>query len=410
MDDVSSSARARPGRWRPRCWRAPAPACASSIARRFPATSCAATRSTRARSPCFDVSVSPRSSLAAGAIEGMLVTGQSGDGCVAVEGRYPRGLAGRSVSRRDLDWALLQEAIAAGARFEPGVAVREAVFSDQRNGRVVVGRDDRRERPRASVRRQRRDCGRRPAIARWHSVWACRAIPRGRAGGRSAPTSCRRATGRRWARCTSGGDGTSASRRFPAVSSTSASFSRPAPATPIFEIPRRPFDACWPPTRCFAIGLPALASRVRRSCSARLAVDATGRSCDGLLLAGDAAGFIDPMTGDGLRFAIRGGELAALAALRALEHGWSGVHLALAAARRREFAAKWRFNRALRSLVGSPVAVRAAAQGARIAPGILHAMVRYAGDCGLAEAAAPVEEPADEAREESCSAAHARRV
>ena len=31
----------------------------------------------------------------------------------------------------------------------------------------------------------------------------------------------------------------------------------------------------------------------------------------GLLLAGDAAGFIDPMTGDGLRFAVRGGELAA---------------------------------------------------------------------------------------------------
>jgi hypothetical protein len=47
-----------------------------------------------------------------------------------------------------------------------------------------------------------------------------------------------------------------------------------------------------------------------------LAVDATGARLDGLLLAGDAAGFIDPMTGDGLRFAVRGGELAAAAAMR----------------------------------------------------------------------------------------------
>src|SRR5262249_53196745 len=34
-----------------------------------------------------------------------------------------------------------------------------------------------------------------------------------------------------------------------------------------------------------------------------LAVDAAGAGMSGLLLAGDAAGFIDPMTGDGLRFA-----------------------------------------------------------------------------------------------------------
>ena len=37
-----------------------------------------------------------------------------------------------------------------------------------------------------------------------------------------------------------------------------------------------------------------------------LAVDAVAAEMPGLLLAGDAAGFIDPMTGDGLRFAFRG--------------------------------------------------------------------------------------------------------
>ena len=42
-----------------------------------------------------------------------------------------------------------------------------------------------------------------------------------------------------------------------------------------------------------------------------LAVDAAAAGVPGLLLAGDAAGFVDPMTGDGLRFALRGAELAA---------------------------------------------------------------------------------------------------
>jgi flavin-dependent dehydrogenase len=115
-----------------------------------------------------------------------------------------------------------------------------------------------------------------------------------------------------------------------------------------------------------------------------LAVDAPRAAIDGLLLAGDAAGFIDPMTGDGLRFAVHGGELAALAALQALEHGWTGVHARLAADRRRAFAGKWRFNRAIRALVSSPRSVGAAALAARLAPGVLRAVIARAGDCDVA--------------------------
>ena len=63
-----------------------------------------------------------------------------------------------------------------------------------------------------------------------------------------------------------------------------------------------------------------------------LAVEATVAGAPGLLLAGDAAGFIDPMTGDGLRFAFRGGELAAYAALRVLTTGWQDAHVHLARA------------------------------------------------------------------------------
>ena len=112
-----------------------------------------------------------------------------------------------------------------------------------------------------------------------------------------------------------------------------------------------------------------------------LAVDARPPSFDGLLVAGDAAGFVDPITGDGLRFAIRGAEFAAAAALEALTSGWDGVHERLARTRRTEFGAKWRFNRAVRTLVASPGALALASAGARVAPGVLRQAMVYAGDC-----------------------------
>jgi len=116
-----------------------------------------------------------------------------------------------------------------------------------------------------------------------------------------------------------------------------------------------------------------------------LAVDVRRAAIDGLILAGDAAGFIDPMTGDGLWFAIRGGELAAAAALQALEHGWPGVHTQLHTERRRAFGGKWAFNRALRALVASPHAIHLAARGVRVAPGVLRAVIARAGDCHVAD-------------------------
>ena len=65
----------------------------------------------------------------------------------------------------------------------------------------------------------------------------------------------------------------------------------------------------------------------------------------------------------------------------AIEHGWSGVHARLAAERRRAFAGKWRFNRALRALVASPRSIDAAAIAARLAPAVLRAVIAHAGDC-----------------------------
>ncbi|MBI4485072.1 MAG: FAD-dependent monooxygenase, partial [Acidobacteria bacterium] len=67
-------------------------------------------------------------------INGMLVTGASG---ITVEGRYPRGLHGRALIRRDLDWILLQHALAAGVQFESGLAVRAAIV-EEAEGRPAV--------------------------------------------------------------------------------------------------------------------------------------------------------------------------------------------------------------------------------------------------------------------------------
>jgi flavin-dependent dehydrogenase len=114
-----------------------------------------------------------------------------------------------------------------------------------------------------------------------------------------------------------------------------------------------------------------------------LAVSASASGVPGLLLAGDAAGFVDPMTGDGLRFALEGGLLAAEAALRELETGYP-AHASLDAARRGAFAAKWRINTGLRALAGSPAALHVAARLARWWPDPAAVLIGVAGDVALA--------------------------
>jgi flavin-dependent dehydrogenase len=117
-----------------------------------------------------------------------------------------------------------------------------------------------------------------------------------------------------------------------------------------------------------------------------MAVDTSMPGRPGLLLAGDAAGFIDPMTGDGIRLALVGGDLASRVALEilngrtALEEGPARLRRL----RRSALAPKWGFNRALRRLVAAPGGVAAAAALARVWPGAFTAMIRFAGDCPAA--------------------------
>jgi flavin-dependent dehydrogenase len=74
----------------------------------------------------------------------------------------------------------------------------------------------------------------------------------------------------------------------------------------------------------------------------------------GVLLIGDAAGFYDPFTGEGVFTALRSAELAVETIARALRAGDVSVG-ALAAyerARRQAFAGKERVTRALQFLIG----------------------------------------------------------
>ena len=310
------------------------------------------------------------------AIEGMRLTGEGG---VEVVARYPGGMHGRAIVRADLDQSLLDHAVRAGAAFEPGAHAKRAIVSD---GGIVsgvaVGRASGEETIRARVTIAAD--GRRSTIAFGLGLvrhppaprrWAIGAYFEGVAGtGALGEMHIRRG-------------------RYIGVAPLPAGLTNVCVVTPLAE----ERGALRDPAKHLAATLesdPALRDRfaAARPVSAPavlgpLAVDAVGRPPDGLLLAGDAAGFIDPMTGDGMRFAVRGGELAALAALAALERGWTGTHAWLEHQRRDEFAGKWRFNRALRSLVASPVGVAGAAATARLVPGLVRALVTRAGDCEL---------------------------
>lgn len=84
----------------------------------------------------------------------------------------------------------------------------------------------------------------------------------------------------------------------------------------------------------------------------------------GAALVGDAADFYDPITGEGVYAALRGGELLARHAVAELSQNGDGKHAGLRAyeeARRREFSGKWKIERLLGlSLLSTPVMNRIA--------------------------------------------------
>jgi flavin-dependent dehydrogenase len=102
----------------------------------------------------------------------------------------------------------------------------------------------------------------------------------------------------------------------------------------------------------------------------------------GVLLVGDAAGFYDPFTGEGVFTALRGAELAAETAVAALRRqDVTAAGLAGYEQRRREaFAAKAGVTRALQAVVGRRWLANTAARVLARRPALLEALMAVIGD------------------------------
>jgi flavin-dependent dehydrogenase len=311
-------------------------------------------------------------------IDGMLVTGPLG---ARVHGRYPRALQGRTVKRYDLDQWLLRAAVRSGAQFEDGVVVRRPLTEstgaeDVRVTGAVVGRPGHRDaalRARVTIAAD----GRRSALS----------FALGLAHHPARP--------RRWA---VGGyfHGVNGTSSFGEMHVRAGEYVGLAPlgdglTNVCLVAPRASLTNMRDPDRTLRAAIDRdenLRERFAAACPAvppvvlgPLALDVRAAGVRGLLLAGDAAGFIDPITGDGLWFAVRGAELAAEAALEALATDDPNGHLRLAQRRRDAFAWKWRLNRAVRRIVDSRTALSAGVLTSFLAPALVRSLVAIAGGC-----------------------------
>lgn len=305
-------------------------------------------------------------------ITGMRVTGPGG---AAVEGSYPDARAGLSVPRSVLDQVLAAAACGAGARIECGARVTGPRVDER--GRVTgvfVLCPSKREPVEIPARLTIAADGRRSSIGM-------------RLGLTRHPQRRRWAVGAYY-------------EGVVGMSGAGEMHIRGSAYLGIAPLPGGLTNACvvtgprsgWRDPegllRHAIDGDPGIRERFARarrvtetSVLGPLAVDAPVAGAPGLLLAGDAAGFIDPMTGDGLRFAFAGARLAADAALAALDGGdpvtaWQE----LTQRRHVLFAGKWRFNRALATLVDHPAGVGFASAGARVMPSLVRRLIAIAGD------------------------------
>lgn len=306
--------------------------------------------------------------------EGMILTGERG---ALVRGSYGRGIYGLAIPRRELDAALLEEASSAGARIEQKVLVKRPLLAAEgtsvRVRGVVIagaaGSDIRIPAPLVVAADGRRS---RLALALGllqHPLrprrWAIGAYVEGIEGlGRFGEMHVRRG-------------------RYMGVAPLPSGLANVCLVTANrdgFNDPGRVLEHAIVNDWYLAERFQHARLASRPVVVGPLAVDAVARSVQGLLLAGDAAGFIDPITGDGLHFAIAGGELAATVAARALERSLPDPEAALLRLRRRAFGAKWRFNRGVRRFVGSGLGLRAASVLSAVASSPFRHVIAFAGD------------------------------
>lgn len=141
---------------------------------------------------------------------------------------------------------------------------------------------------------------------------------------------------------------------------------------------------------------PALESRLRNAIQASETVSTAPvqparrqAECSGALLVGDASGFLDPFTGDGISMALQSGKLAAEVLARALASTSNGMEQTALIYRRRLDSAVRRsywVARLLRSLVLAPAEIQSFAASALIRLGrrlMVETRWRASGEPGL---------------------------
>ncbi len=310
-------------------------------------------------------------------IRGMTLTGPGG---ARVTAEYSGGLRGAAITRRELDQLLVDAAIAAGADFEPGVAATAPLMSDDElkvvgvraaaesrsyalKARVVIAADGRGSKLASGLRLS--------GFAHRPRRWAFGAYFTDVEGLTAHGEMHLRADGYVGVAPLPGEvANVCVVRDLPHMRARGVATSEVvSDALRLDPILKERFGAARQVSEVASLG--------------PLAVDGRAAGYPGLLLAGDAAGFIDPMTGDGLRFALRGGMLAAEAARTELESGRPACDN-LAQIRSREFRSKWRFNRVLRALVGSPRALDLVARVANHWGAPFDYLIGVAGDVSLA--------------------------
>lgn len=306
----------------------------------------------------------------------------SGPGGAVIEGRYPRGVLGLSVTRDRLDAWLIGCASDAGVIVEDGVVVRGPHYTHGLVSGIAV----------ATATGERHHPSRLVIAADGRGSRLARACATVRTPERP----------RRWAMgvyvegahdiAVDVGEMHIRAGRYLGVAPVAGGLANVCLVVNRTEAARS-VAAPWAAIRAAVAADPLLGPRLADArpiappmVLGPMAVDVAAPVAAGLLLAGDAAGFIDPMTGDGLRLAIVGGVLAADVAHETLSGRLAAdtASRVLAHRRARAFRLKWRFNRSLRALVEVPEAVQAATWTARAWPGLVEALVCYAGDVALA--------------------------
>jgi flavin-dependent dehydrogenase len=111
-----------------------------------------------------------------------------------------------------------------------------------------------------------------------------------------------------------------------------------------------------------------------------LALECRSAAAAGVALVGDAAGFYDPFTGEGVTLALRSAELLAQAAEKALQKPGAADMTAYDVARREATRDKFRVNRLLQVVVASPWLANAVARRLSRAPRLADQLVGIAGD------------------------------